>query len=574
MSTRRPDAHRCTRPGPRRPRRRAWSAGLAAVVLLAGACSGGDEADGDAAGPDGTAGQTSGTTVDVAFERTCDQGATQDVEAVPVEGVESDLTVTSFDGTELRVHWFPVEGASADAPAPTVLMGPGWSLGGDTSLDPEANVLFGAASIPGLHDAGYNVLTWDPRGFGESGGEVQINAPDAEGRDVQVLLDLVAGQPEAQTDAEGDPRVGMVGFSYGGGIQLTTAAMDCRVEAIVPGLAWHSLETSLYRTEIVKLGWGAFLADIGGTQGTLDPHIPSAIESAEATGQLGEEDEDWFRGRGPGDAVADITAPTLFVHGTVDTLFTPAEALTNHRILRDAGVPTAMVWFCGGHGACSTHEPSTDQVTEATFAWLDRWVKGDEAVEVPTGLTVVDQDGSWWHVEDPQSSTLAPAGSGSGTLELAEGSGAGPIELPESDDVLSGLVEPITTDPAEVALEVELTVPDGGLVVGAPRVALRYSGTVEEGERPVRIFGQLVDPATDTVVGHQVAPIELVLDGTEQRAEVDLEAIVQHLEPGDRLVLQLVATTVAYATPRLGGEVTFEAIEVSLPLVYDGVRRS
>jgi ABC-2 type transport system ATP-binding protein len=345
--------------------------------------------------------------------------------------------------------------------------------------------------------------------------------------------------------------------------------MDCRVDAIVPGLAWHSLETSLYRAEIVKLGWGEFLADIGSTQGTLDPHIPSAIESAQATGQLGEDDEAWFRERGPSDAVAAITAPTLFVQGTVDTLFTPAEALTNHRTLRDAGVPTAMVWFCGGHGSCSTHEPSTEQVTEATFAWLDRWVKGDESVELPTGLTVVDQDGTWWHVDDPDDAELVEAGSGSGTLELAEGSGAGPIVLPESDDLLAGLVEPLTTDPAEEALEVELTVPDGGLVLGAPRLSLRYSGTVEDGDRPVRVFGQLVDPATDTVVGHQVAPIELVLDGTDQSAEVDLEVVVHELEPGDRLVLQLVATTVAYATPRLGGEVTFETIEVSLPLAPD-----
>src|SRR5690606_16898426 len=131
----------------------------------------------------------------------------------------------------------------------------------------------------------------------------------------------------------------------------------------------------------VKLGWGAFLADVGGTQGTLDPHIPSSIASAQETGQLDEEAEAWFRERGPGDAVADITAPTLLVPGTVDTLFTPAEALANHRVLREAGVPTAMVWFCGGDGSCSTHEPSTDQVTEATFAWLDRWVKGDESVE-------------------------------------------------------------------------------------------------------------------------------------------------------------------------------------------------
>jgi hypothetical protein len=35
--------------------------------------------------------------------------------------------------------------------------------------------------------------------------------------------------------------------------------------------------------------------------------------------------------------------------------------------------------------------------------------------------------------------------------------------------------------------------------------------------------------------------------------------------PESRLVLQLVATTVAYAVPRTGGEVTFSSIDLTLP---------
>ncbi|MFM7063316.1 MAG: hypothetical protein ACKO04_07460 [Actinomycetes bacterium] len=37
--------------------------------------------------------------------------------------------------------------------------------------------------------------------------------------------------------------------------------------------------------------------------------------------------------------------------------------------------------------------------------------------------------------------------------------------------------------------------------------------------------------------------------------------------PGQSLTLQLVATTSAYATPRLGGSVTFSKVVVSLPTV-------
>jgi hypothetical protein len=43
-------------------------------------------------------------------------------------------------------------------------------------------------------------------------------------------------------------------------------------------------------------------------------------------------------------------------------------------------------------------------------------------------------------------------------------------------------------------------------------------------------------------------------------------------KPNARLTLQLVATTTAYAQPRLGGSVTFSSVRLDLPTVT-GVRR-
>ena len=54
----------------------------------------------------------------------------------------------------------------------------------------------------------------------------------------------------------------MVGGSYGGGIQLVTAATDCRVDAIVPTIAWHSLVTSLDKADTVKIGWSDLLTSL------------------------------------------------------------------------------------------------------------------------------------------------------------------------------------------------------------------------------------------------------------------------------------------------------------------------
>ena len=44
-----------------------------------------------------------------------------------------------------------------------------------------------------------------------------------------------------------------------------------------------------------------------------------------------------------------------------------------------------------------------------------------------------------------------------------------------------------------------------------------------------------------------------------------LEIVAYAADAGQPLTLQLVATTVAYAAPRLGGSVIFQKIDISLP---------
>src|SRR3954447_23435165 len=184
-----------------------------------------------------------------------------------------DATVTSFDGTQIAVHVFPAAGLAAGAKAPTVLFGPGWGSGGETDDESATDTGTGIVGVGPLRHAGYNVVTWDPRGFGSSRGTVEGDSPAFEGRDVQPIIAFVARQPEAQLDAPGDPRLGMSGGSYGGGIQLVTGALDRRVDAIVPDTPRQSLVTSLYKQQTVKTGWASLLFGLGnsGSHGRLDP---------------------------------------------------------------------------------------------------------------------------------------------------------------------------------------------------------------------------------------------------------------------------------------------------------------
>src|SRR6476661_6991142 len=109
-----------------------------------------------------------------------------------------DATVTSFDGTKLTAHFFPSAGGGV---APTVMLGPGWGSPGATDENQADGTTSGYTGVGTLRNAGYNVLTWDPRGFGTSEGTVEVDSPDFEGRDAQALIDFIAAQPEAQLDA-------------------------------------------------------------------------------------------------------------------------------------------------------------------------------------------------------------------------------------------------------------------------------------------------------------------------------------------------------------------------------------
>ena len=529
---------------------------LVLVAILGASCT----RDSEATGPSTeVAGVTTSSVPEV-----CEPDVDPVVESVAVPGSPTDVDVTSFDGTRIRAHWFPVEGVAG--PSPTVLMGPGWGMAGDTAVDVVG--VFGAVNIDTLQAAGYNVLTWDPRGFGASDGTAMVDSVDYEARDVQQLLTWVAARPEAQSDGPLDPTVGMVGGSYGGGIQNVTGAIDCRLDALVPIVAWHSLITSLYKDQTYKQGWAELLGSVARTA-RLDPMITEANQQGQRNGVLTDEQVDWFAARGPGDLVSQVQAPTLVVGGTIDTLFTLDESVTNHRLLQDAGTTVSMYWFCGGHGTCLTERGDPSRMVERIVAWLDRWVREDRSADTGPAFEFLDQHGTHYSSDR----VPLPAGdpitaSGSGRLDLRPDGGSGPAAVAESKrDVLSAFAGSIIPAPAENAVDVAIPVRSDAMVLGAPKLTIRYSGTTPPGEHPTRVFAQLVDRASGLVVGNQVTPVPVVLDGDEHTVAVPLEQVVHLVGPSSDLVLQVVATTTLYGDPRFGGSVELSKVSVELPTV-------
>jgi ABC-2 type transport system ATP-binding protein len=358
----------------------------------------------------------------------------------------------------------------------------------------------------------------------------------------------------------------MAGGSYGGGIQLVAASMDKRIDAIVPVIAWHSLATSLMRNDTVKSGWDIPLyAAAAAVKARLNPFLAQSAAMAARAFEPSARERRFFAARGPGRRVARITAPTLLVQGTVDTLFTLREAVTNDRILHRHGVPVKMLWFCGGHGVCLTDPGDEMRMRRDTIAWFDRWLKGRGRVSTGPGFEWLDQRGRSWHAPRwPPAGAGSLTGSGSGTLTLVAEGGSGPADVPPgAQGIPSGSLAA-----AKASNAVDVTVRAGrrrSVIVGAPRLTLRYHGLAPKAD--ARVLAQVVDDRSGVVLGNQITPIPVTLDGRPHAVTLPLEIVAATARPGERFTLQLVAQSTLYDAHPAGGSVTFDRVHVALPVV-------
>ena len=140
----------------------------------------------------------------------------------------------------------------------------------------------------------------------------------------------------------------------------------------------------------------------------------------------------WFASRGPGELVDQIRIPTLLIQGTADTLFTLDEAITNYAILRANKVPTKMIWFCGGHGACLTDAGDTGRIERETWPGSRATCTGDRRVDTGPRFEWIDQDGRCPARADYRTlpDSTPSIADGNGTLPLVNGGGSGPGVVP------------------------------------------------------------------------------------------------------------------------------------------------
>jgi ABC-2 type transport system ATP-binding protein len=282
---------------------------------------------------------------------------------------------------------------------------------------------------------GYVVLSYSGLGFGGSDCKITLDDPDWDGVAGRQLVSYLGGASgiaftdDAHTtpapaldvvklDAPGDPRVGMVGGSYGGQIQFAVASVDPRVDTIVPIITWNDLTYSLGPNNTgqttgvttsppgaTKLTWGLGFSVLGMVDGVqnaqTDPSrlvgcpnfatfVCPALVLAGSLGFFDPTSAESLRHASVASYLDRITIPTLLIQGEKDTLFNLNEAVATYRALKARGTTVRMIWQSWGHSDSTpapgeidlgNPDPAAQYETGRVAAWFDHFLK-----DAPTDL--------------------------------------------------------------------------------------------------------------------------------------------------------------------------------------------
>ncbi|MEU7728157.1 alpha/beta fold hydrolase [Streptomyces sp. NPDC040724] len=507
--------------------------------------------------------------------------------------VHREDQVLSMPGAGIDTSYFTAGGGAEKRPA--VLLGHGFG-GSKDDVRKQAERL--------ARD-GYAVMTWSARGFGRSEGRIGLNDPENEVKDVSRLIDWLAARPEVRLDADGDPRVGVSGASYGGAISLLAAGHDRRVDAIAPQITYWNLADSLFPNGVFKKLWsGIFFTtgSAGGMQqarpgrpdpsaapgcGRFQPELCAMYERVAVAGKPDPEARALLEQRSPS-AVGDrIKVPTLIVQGQDDSLFPLDQADAMARAIAANGAPVSVDWAAGGHDGGMRE---ADRVEDRVEAWFDRHLKGDESADTGPAFRVTRSGG----IDSTDGQVTLRGASGDTYPGLVPGprqfaltgreqtfanpaGGAPPAlsSLPGIGGQLAAFGAGLSLDfPGQNARFESAPLTEDVQVTGTPTVTLNVRSTAADGSAV--LFGKMYDVGPDgqqqVLPGQLVAPVRV--ENAQQGVSVQLKlpAIDHSAVAGHRLRLVVAATDLGYATPAAPAAYT---VSVEGPLavpVASGVR--
>lgn len=292
-------------------------------------------------------------------------------QAAEHEITQETIYSNAADNNNIEATLFKPAGASASSPVPMVLHSHGW--GGSRTRTGFGDWL----------DAGFAILSFDQRGFGESGGEANVEDPELEGLDVEAVIDFVADLDWVSNDCgscytnsvsetKDDPVLFAIGGSYGGGYQMIGAFTETRnngstrFNALAPEITWYDLPNSLAPDGVVRMGWVSALFAAGAT--ALPQYVKDAFVEGAVRGSMPEWLATEFYTHSPagfveprdGSTPIQLDIPMLVGQGSTDNLFNLNQGIKNFQrsITDEARERSFFVGYNSGHVIPDAYPPS------------------------------------------------------------------------------------------------------------------------------------------------------------------------------------------------------------------------
>jgi ABC-2 type transport system ATP-binding protein len=426
--------------------------------------------------------------------------------------------------------------ASAQHNVPLIFHSHGW--GGSRTTDP--------AAFKDWLDAGFGVLSFDQRSFGQSTGVAHVMNPDYEGRDVVKLVDLVASLDWVTKQRPGDPLIGAIGGSYGGGYQFAGAFTELRdrgrtrFDALAPEITWWDLKQSLAPQEAARTMWLSILFAGGGT------HLPPAVSAAFValittgawpTGKAGRDLDAFFAHNGPAWHVQQgrkLDLPVLFGQGISDNLFNLNQGLANfdRALTARARARSIFVGYNGGHtlpsvvppGYATAGDPCSIALGSPTFSSLAIRFMQLQLLHKSTGLT------------------------GFGTYHLSTADGRCLTQRNLTPNKRYPLGKIVT--PTGVGLPVNLPIAKGPMTIAGTPTLTADVYTVIPQSAAYFALSVGTNPLTAKVVQNNTMPLREKHTARGVRRTIELPAIAVDVPAGQNLYLTVAPIADMYAGQR------------------------
>ncbi|MFE7947218.1 alpha/beta fold hydrolase [Streptomyces sp. NPDC057426] len=290
--------------------------------------------------------------------------------APAAHAAESGTSVRFVDiagdgGTVLKANVVTPAGADGSARYPVIVLPTSWAM-------PQIEYL---AQARKLADSGYVVVSYNSRGFWQSGGQIETAGPK-DVADASRVIDWALAHTPA------DPsKVGMAGVSYGAGISLLAAAHDDRIKAVAALSGWADLIESIYSGRTQHLQAAGLLGGAGYLTGRPGPELQQILGDF-LSSDLTKEGEmiEWGRKRSAVtylDRINANGAAIMLGNAWGDTIFPPNQYASFYEKLQG---PKRLEFRPGDHAtaeATGLLGLPNDTWTSA-HRWFDRYLKGTD----------------------------------------------------------------------------------------------------------------------------------------------------------------------------------------------------